>query len=756
MAIDPVCGMQVDEASALRAERDGQTWFFCCDHCRRKFLASSPAPPPVSAGAYTCPMHPEVEQDHPGPCPKCGMDLEPKTAAAADEAPSAGDGDMARRFWVGLALSVPLMILAMRDMMGFRVFEETRFYLNYLIQLGLATAVVFWSGRPILERAWRSLLLRSANMFTLIAMGVLAAYLFSAASLALSPGIRHNTFEAIPVYFDSAAMITLLALLGQMLEAKARRRTGQAIQALLQQAAKTARVLRDGQEIELPIAEVRKGDILRVRPGEKIPVDGVLLEGASSVDEAMITGEAMPVPKAPGDPLTGATLNQTGAFLMRAQRVGKETLLAQIIEMVAAAQRSRAPVQRLADAVAGWFVPAVMGISVLTLALWLGFGADPSLAAAPEKAAARALAAAVAVLIIACPCALGLATPMSIMVGVGRGAREGVLFKNAESLEALEKVDTIVLDKTGTLTEGRPRVVRILPQPGLDETGLLRLAAPVEAQSEHPLAAAIVRAARDRGLGQTPADQFESHTGAGVSGRVAGRRVMVGSAAFLKDQGVSGLEDALEEAKECQTSGQTVMFVARDGIIAGAFALADPIKPTTPTAIQRLHQMGLSIVMLTGDHEQTARRVAQQLQIDDVRFQAGPRQKIEEVRRLRDSGRIVAMAGDGINDAPALAAAQVGIAMGAGADAAIASAGITLVKGDLQGVVKAVELSRKVMRNIRQNLFFAFVYNAAGIPIAAGLLHPFFGILLSPMLAAAAMSLSSLCVVGNALRLRTA
>ena len=756
MAVDPICGMQVDEASALRAERDGQTWFFCCDHCRQKFLASPPAPPTVSAGTYTCPMHPEIEQDHPGPCPKCGMDLEPKIPAAADDAQSDGDGDMARRFWVGLALSVPLMILAMREMMGFRVFEETRFYLNYLIQLGLATAVVFWSGRPILERAWRSLVLRSANMFTLIAMGVLAAYLFSAANLALSPRIRHNTIEAIPVYFDSAAMITLLALLGQILEAKARRRTGQAIQALLQQAAKTARIVRDGQEIELPIAEVRKGDVLRVRPGEKIPVDGVLLQGASSVDEAMITGEAMPVPKAPGDSLTGATLNQTGAFLMRAQRVGKETLLAQIIEMVAIAQRSRAPVQRLADAVAGWFVPAVMGLAVLTLALWLGFGADPSLAAAPEKAAARALSCAVAVLIIACPCALGLATPMSIMVGVGRGAREGVLVKNAESLEALEKVDTIVLDKTGTLTEGRPRVVRILPRPGLDEAGLLQLAAPVEAQSEHPLAAAIVRAARDRGLGQAPAEQFESHTGAGVTGRVGGRRVMVGNAAFLRDQGVSGLEDALEEAKECQSLGQIVMFVAQDGKIAGAFALADPIKPTTPAALQRLHQMGLSIVMLTGDNEQTARRVAQQLQIDDVRFQAGPRQKIEEVRRLRDSGRIVAMAGDGINDAPALAAAQVGIAMGAGTDAAIASAGITLVKGDLLGVVKAIELSRKVMRNIRQNLFFAFVYNAAGIPIAAGLLHPFFGILLSPMLAAAAMSLSSLCVVGNALRLRTA
>ena len=520
MAVDPVCGMQVDEATALRAERDGQTWFFCCDHCRQKFLAPRPAPPPAHAGAYICPMHPEVEQDQPGACPKCGMELEPKTPAAVDDEESAGAGDLARRFWTGLALSVPLMILAMRDMLGYRVFEETRFEVNYLIQLGLATAVVFWAGRPILERAWRSLVLRSANMFTLIAMGVLAAYVFSVASLALSPRIRHNTIEAIPVYFDSAAMITLLALLGQMLEAKARRRTGRAIQALLQQAAKSARVVRSGQEIELPIAQVRKGDILRVRPGEKIPVDGVLLEGASSVDEAMITGEAMPVPKAPGDSLTGATLNQTGAFLMRAQRVGKETLLAQIIEMVAAAQRSRAPVQRLADAVAGWFVPAVMGVAVLTLALWLWLGANPSLAAAPEKAAARALASAVAVLIIACPCALGLATPMSIMVGVGRGAREGVLVKNAESLETLEKVDTVVLDKTGTLTEGRPRVVRILPQAGLDETGLLQLAAPVEAQSEHPLAAAIVRAARERGLAPGAGRKFDSrHRGRRVRAR---------------------------------------------------------------------------------------------------------------------------------------------------------------------------------------------------------------------------------------------
>jgi Cu+-exporting ATPase len=676
------------------------------------------------------------------------------------------------------------MILAMRDMMGYRVFEDARFYFNYLIQFGLGTAVVFWAGRPILERAWRSVALRSANMFTLIGMGVMAAFVFSVANLALTHRV---SLEPVAVYFDSAAMITLLALLGQMLEGRARRRTGEAIQALLQETAKSARVVRHGREIELPVTLVRKGDTLRVRPGEKIPVDGVLLEGATSVDEGMITGEAMPVAKAAGDAVTGATLNQTGTFLMRAERVGKETLLAQIIEMVAAAQRSRAPVQRLADVVAGWFVPAVVGASVLTLALWLWLGTNPSLAAAPEKAAARALANAVAVLIIACPCALGLATPMSIMVGIGRGAREGVLVKNAEALETLEKVDTIVLDKTGTLTEGRPRVVRILLsgeskaqgadcglriadcglpeprsphaaettfQPALDEAQLLGLAAAVEAHSEHPLGAAIVRAARERGLDPAPVEQFNSRTGGGVTGRVGGREVEVGNAAFLEECGAGDPAGVREAAKECQALGQTVMLVAVDGKIAGALAVEDPVKATTAAAVRRLHGMGLKIVMLTGDNEQTARRVAQQLQIDDVRAQAGPGRKIEEVRRLRDAGRIVAMAGDGINDAPALAAAQAGIAMGTGTDAAMASAGITLVKGDLRGVVKAIELSRKVMKNVRQNLFFAFVYNAAGIPIAAGALYPFFGILLNPMLAAAAMSLSSVCVIANALRLR--
>jgi Cu+-exporting ATPase len=667
-----------------------------------------------------------------------------------------GAGDLARRFWSGLALSIPVMILAMRDMMGYRVFEEARFEVNYLIQFGLGTAVVFWAGRPILERAWRSVVLRSANMFTLIGMGVMAAYVFSVASLALTPRASHHTIEAIPVYFDSAAMITVLALLGQMLEAKARRRTGQALQALLHEAAKSARVVRFGQEMEIPVTLVRKGDVLRVRPGEKIPVDGVLLEGASSVDEAMITGEAMPVSKAAGDWVTGATLNQSGAFLMRAERVGRETLLAQIIAMVAAAQRSRAPVQRLADVVSGWFVPAVLGASVITLALWLWLGTDPGLASAPEKAAARAVASAVAVLIIACPCALGLATPMSIMVGVGRGAREGVLVKNAESLETLEKVDTIVLDKTGTLTEGRPRVMRILLQPGVEEAALLRLAAAVEAQSEHPLGAAITRAAQERGLELAPVEQFDSRAGGGVSGRVGGREVAVGNALFLEEKGAPVPAAAREEAGKCQSLGQTVMFVAVDGKPAGALAVADPVKATTAAALQRLREMGLKIVMLTGDNEQTARIVAQQLHIDDVCAQAGPLRKMEDVRRLRDSGRIVAMAGDGINDAPALAAAQVGIAMGTGTDVAMASAGITLVKGDLQGVARAIELSRKVMRNIRENLFFAFVYNAAGIPIAAGLLYPFFGILPGPMLAAAAMSLSSVCVIANALRLRKA
>jgi Cu+-exporting ATPase len=748
--------MEVDEARGLRAERDGKTWYFCCDHCRQKFLKQGTAAPPatpIKADRYTCPMHPEIVQDHPGACPKCGMDLEPMSPSAEDDGKSAEGQDMARRFWVGLLLTMPVMILAMRDMMGSGVFEKARFEMNYFIQFALSSVVVFWAGWPILVRARHSLAMRSANMFTLIGMGVLAAYLFSVATFALTPRFAHHAIEPLPVYFDSAAMITVLALLGQLLEGKARRRTGEAIRALLHEEAKSARVVRFGKELDLPLTLVRKGDTLRVKPGEKIPVDGVVLEGASSVDEAMITGEPMPVPKGIGDPVTGATLNQTGTFLMRADRIGKDTLLAQIIEMVAAAQRSRAPIQRLSDQVSSWFAPAVMGIAVVTFALWLFLGKNPGLADAPEKAAARAVAKAVAVLIIACPCALGLATPMSIMVGVGRGTREGVLIKNAESLETLEKVDTIVMDKTGTLTEGHPRVVRIMPAPGFDEKTLLRLAAAVERRSEHPLGTAIVRAAHDQNQEIPPVENFVSATGGGVVGHVGGKEVLVGSAEFVTGKAVRLSEKALADAQACQALGQTVVFVAQNGEIAGALAVADPIKETTRGAIRQLQQMGLRIVMLTGDNEQTARHVAKELQIGDVRAQAGPAQKIEEVRKLHDSGRIVAMAGDGINDAPALAAAHVGIAMGTGTDAAMASAGITLVKGDLRGVVKAIELSRRVMKNIRQNLFFAFIYNAAGIPIAAGVLFPF-GISLNPMIAAVAMSLSSVCVIGNALRLR--
>jgi Cu+-exporting ATPase len=776
MAIDPICGMKVDEANGLRAERGGQTWFFCCDHCRQKFLAQTPEappaegelcchgstesrptgmpPPPVEGGLYTCPMHPAVVQDHPGSCPSCGMALEPMTPGAGSEGESAEAADMSRRFWIGLALAAPVFILAMREMSGARYFEEARFEANYLIQFALSTAVVFWAGRPILERARQSLVLRSANMFTLIAMGVLAAYLFSVASFALAPRISSATIEPIPVYFDSAAMITVLALMGQMLEAKARGRTGRAIQALLHQGAKNARAVRGSQEEEIPVAQVRAGDTLRVRPGEKIPVDGVVLEGASSVDESMISGEAMPAAKSAGDWVTGATLNQTGSFLMRAERVGRETLLARIIQMVGQAQRSRAPIQRLADVVSGWFVPAVVGIAAVTFAVWLLLGTNPGLADAPEKAAARALANAVAVLIVACPCALGLATPMSIMVGIGRGAREGVLVKNAETLERLEKVDTIVMDKTGTLTEGRPKVVRILARPGVEEAELLRLAAALELRSEHPLGAAIVLAAQERRLALPAVDDFNSFPGGGVAGRVDGRRVAVGNPGFLDQQGAGEGGGLSEEERQCQVLGQTLVRVAREGKVLGALAAADPIKPTTAAAVRRLREMGLRIVMLTGDNAETAQSVAGQLNIEDVRAQAGPEQKIQEIRRLREAGRIVAMAGDGINDAPALAAAHVGIAMGTGTDAAMESAGITLVKGDLQGVVKAMELSREVMRNIRQNLFFAFFYNAAGIPIAAGVLYPFFGILLNPMLAGVAMSLSSVSVVLNALRLR--
>jgi Cu+-exporting ATPase len=721
--------------------------------CPKCGMALEPVTPAASISKviYTCPMHPEVQQDHPGNCPKCGMVLEPKEVTAEIEHESAEARDMSRRFWLGLVLTIPILLLAMGDMIGIPIHRWIPVSANHWIQFALSTPVVIWGGWPFIERGWRSLVFRSLNMFTLIALGVGAAYLFSVAGLFFPNGFPPSFRDAegaVPLYFEAAAIITVLVLLGQMLEAKARSRTGRAIKALLNQAAKTARVVRGGAETEIPVTEVRKGDVLRVRPGEKIPVDGVLLEGGSSVDESMITGEAMPAAKAPGDPVTGATLNQTGSFLMRADRVGKETMLSQIVQMVADAQRTRAPIQRLADVVSGYFVPAVVLVAAVTFAVWAWIGPEPRLA--------HALVNAVAVLIIACPCALGLATPMSIMVGVGRGAREGVLVKNAEALEILEKVDTIVVDKTGTLTEGRPKLTKVLPASGVGEPELLRLAASLEQQSEHPLAAAIIQAARERGLPLETVEQFNSITGGGVEGRITGRAVLVGKPGFLRDRTTGGLETLEQQAESLQREGQTVMFVAVDGRAAGLLAVADPIKATTPSAIEQLHKMGLKIVMLTGDNEQTARAVAARLGIDEVHAQMEPAQKHGEIRRLRESSRVVAMAGDGINDAPALAAASVGIAMGTGTDVAIESAGITLLKGDLQGVVKAIKLSQAVMGNIRQNLFFAFIYNALGVPIAAGALYPAFGLLLSPVIASAAMSFSSVSVVSNALRLRTA
>jgi Cu+-exporting ATPase len=768
MAIDPICGMEVDEAAGLSAQRGGKTWFFCCEGCRAKFLQEpelkQPPPPqgpsccgghasPLAAppGAqFTCPMHPDVLADHAGLCPKCGMALEPAQISASMEEPSAEDKDMTRRFWTALPPALPVVVLSMGEMAGVPVQRWISPRLNDWLQFAFSTPVVLWAGWPFFQRAWRSLALRSLNMFTLIALGVGAAYSYSVAVLLLTESAPRSWLPAagLPLYFEAAAGVTVLALLGQMLEAKARARTGRALKALLHQAAKTARLVRGDQEIEAPVADVQKGDLLRVRPGEKIPVDGVVVEGQSSVDESMLTGEAIPVSKRQGDAVTGATLNQTGSFLMRAGRVGAETMLSRIVQMVAEAQRTRAPIQRLADVVSGYFVPAVIVAAAVTLVVWVWVGPPPRLA--------HALVNAVSVLVIACPCALGLATPMSIMVGVGRGAREGVLVKNAEALETLQKVDTLVVDKTGTLTEGRPKLTGLLPMPGVDERELLQVAASAERHSEHPLAAAILQAATERGLTLDSAEQFDTVTGGGVVARLRGHTVLAGKPEFLRQLNVRGLDAILEKARPWQTQGQTVVLVAREGEAIGALAVSDPIKPTTPAAIQRLHRMGIRVVMLTGDNERAAQSVARQLEIDEVQAQVEPQGKRDEIQRLRRAGRVVAMAGDGLNDAPALAAADVGIAMGTGADVAIESAGITLVKGDLQGVVKAVQLSRAVMRNIRQNLFFAFIYNALGVPIAAGTLYPFCGLLLSPVIAGAAMSLSSVSVVSNALRLRHA
>lgn len=703
---------------------------------------------PSEGVVYTCPMHPQIRQIGPGNCPICGMALEPEMVTA-ETGPSPELIDMRRRFWIGLVLTVPVVALEMgTHFLDLHMLMGTQ--ASNWLQLVLATPVVLWAGAPFFERAWRSIVTRHLNMFTLIAMGTGVAWLYSVVATT-APGLFPATFRSgdgsVPIYFEAAAVITVLVLLGQVLELQAREQTGGAIRALLDLAPKTARRIRDdGNDEDVPLEAVAVGDRLRVRPGEKVPVDGTLVEGRSSVDESMITGESMPVTKAVGASLIGGTMNQTGGFVMEAAKVGRDTMLSQIVRMVADAQRSRAPIQRLADEVSGWFVPLVIAIAALAFVAWIWLG--------PEPRFTHGLVAAVAVLIIACPCALGLATPMSIMVGVGSGARLGVLIKNAEALERFEKVDTLVVDKTGTLTEGKPKVTAIVAAEGMNDGELLRMAATLERASEHPLATAIVDAATERGVALGTAEDFDSPVGKGVTGSVDERRLIIGSHRIMEEAGVD-LAALTRQAEALRGEGATVIFVAIDGRMAGFFAIADPIKATTPDAVRTLLEEGVRVVMLTGDNKTTAQAVARRLGIEEVEAEVLPEHKSEVVARLRKEGRIVAMAGDGVNDAPALAAADVGIAMGTGTDVAIESAGVTLLKGDLQGIARARQLSHATMKNIRQNLFFAFIYNAAGVPVAAGVLYPAFGLLLSPIIAAAAMALSSVSVIGNALRLRS-
>ncbi len=701
-------------------------------------------------GLYTCPMHPEVQQDHPGECPKCGMALELKTArAGGDGADHAELHDMTRRFWIGAVLTLPVFLLAMAHMIPALARQAwVTGDVSRWLQFVLSTPVVWWAGWPFFQRGWRSVLSMNLNMFTLIAIGVGAAYLFSAVAMLMPDLFPHSMRHGgkVGIYFEASAMVTVLVLLGQVLELRARSRTGAAIKALLNLAPPTARLIADGGDKEVPLDQVKAGDKLRVVPGDKVPVDGEVVEGHSSVEESMITGEPLPVEKAIGDKVTGGTVNGTGSFVMKAERVGDDTLLGQIVTMVAKAQRSRAPIQGLADKVAAIFVPAVLAVSLITFVVWMWLGPEPRLA--------HAIVNAVAVLIIACPCALGLATPMSIMVGVGRGAQLGVLVKNAEALERLEKVTTLVVDKTGTLTEGKPKLVDVLPVDGFDAKEFLSLAAALEQNSEHPLAAAIVRGAKDQSLTLDEVKDFRSVTAGGVVGTVKGSAVMVGKPDFLRAEKVTDLDSLIATAVKLQEDGKTAMFVAIDGKPAGILAVADPIKATTAEAIEDLHELGLKLVMLTGDNRRTAAAVAKQLGIDSVEAEIEPAGKVAHVKKLQAEGKHVAMAGDGINDAPALSEAEVGIAMGTGTDVAMQSAGITLVKGDLRGIAQAIRLSRATMSNIRQNLVFALLYNALGIPIAAGVLYPFFGLLLSPIIAGAAMSLSSVSVITNALRLR--
>lgn len=757
---DPVCGMTVaPDAGKPTARHQGHTYHFCSTSCHDKFVANpehylaathKPARPAPKGTRYTCPMHPDIVRDAPGECPKCGMALEPMGVPAGDDEPNPELIDFRRRFRVGALLTVPLLILTMGPLVGLgfireMIGERSALWIEFL----LGSPVILWAGWPFFERGARSVINRSLNMFTLIALGTGASYLFSVvATLApqIFPAGFRNAQGHVGVYFEAGAVIVVLVLLGQLMELGARERTGSAIRALLDMAAKTARVIRaNGDEEEIPLEDVVAGDHLRVRPGDKVPVDGVVLEGRSSIDESMISGEAVPVEKTAGDVVTGATINGTGSLIMEAKRVGADTLLSQIVDMVAKAQRSRAPIQKVADSVAGIFVPVVVGVAILAFVAWSIWG--------PAPAMAYALVSAVSVLIIACPCALGLATPMSIMTATGRGAQAGVLIKNAEALERFAKVDILIVDKTGTLTVGKPRLVAVIPAPGHDETEVLRLAASLERGSEHPLAEAIVSGAEERGVALSQASSFEAITGKGVRGEVDGKVVALGNARLLEEMGADKRQN-MDEANARRDEGETVMFVLIGDEMAGMVCVADPVKDSTAEALRALHQQGLRIVMATGDNERTARAVAARLGIDEIRADVLPADKARIVEEFQAAGHKVAMAGDGVNDAPALAQADVGIAMGTGADVAIESAGFTLVKGELTGIVRARRLSVATMRNIRQNLFFALVYNAAGVPIAAGVLYPALGMLISPMFAAAAMSLSSVSVISNSLRLR--
>jgi Cu+-exporting ATPase len=779
-AVDPVCGMTVDPGTAAGSYGyEDKKFYFCSKHCLQKFseapdryLNRSPEPMPVqpvgiqrvkpdgadsvgtpatSKTEYTCPMHPEIVRDAPGSCPICGMALEPRTASLEDtESPELRD--MSRRFWLSAVLTLPLFLIGMVEMLQRTPVDRVAHFSVWpWVQLLLATPVVVWGAWPFFRRGFDSIINRSLNMFTLISLGVSTAYLFSLVAT-IFPDVFPDSFRDtrgdVPIYFEAAAVITTLVLLGQLLELRARSRTGAAIKALLGLAPKTARRIRaDGQEQDVSLDQLRRGDKLRVRPGEKIPVDGIVLEGSSAVDESMVTGEAIPVVKRKGERVIGATVNSTGTFVMEAEHVGADTLLARIVQMVSEAQRSRAPIQRLADRVSGYFVPAVVLIAALTFLIWSIWG--------PEPRMVYGLVNAVAVLIIACPCALGLATPMSIMVATGKAARSGVLFRNAEAVELLREVDTLVVDKTGTLTEGKPKLASVVTTAAIDEQRLLHLAASLERGSEHPLAAAIVSGAVERGIELVEAGDFESLTGNGVKGQVDGQQVTLGNQALLMASGADA-RDLAEQAEALRRDGQTVIYVIVDAVVSGLISVADPIKATTAEAIKRLHDEGIRIVMLTGDSQTTARAVAGKLSLDEVVAEVLPDQKAEVVKQFQAGGHKVAMAGDGINDAPALAQADVGIAMGTGTDVAMESAAVTLVKGDLRGIVRAIRMSRATMRNIRQNLFFAFLYNVLGIPIAAGVLYPFLGILLSPMIAAAAMSFSSVSVIANSLRLRSA